>query len=40
MRERAITGVVIDAAHGRYCYSTQEIKTIRTIEITNEMIII
>ena len=25
-----LTGVVIDAGHGRYCYSTQRIKTIRT----------
>ena len=32
--------IVIDAGHGGYCYSTQQIKTIRTIEITNEMIII
>ena len=27
---RAIKGVVVDAGHGRYCYSTQRIKTIRT----------
>ena len=30
MDERVNGGVVVDAGHARYCYSTQRIKTIRT----------
>lgn len=34
---RAIKGVVVDAGHGRYCYSTQWIKTIRASWFTRKL---
>ena len=34
---RALDGVVIDPGHGRYCYSTQWIKTIRTSWFTKKL---
>lgn len=30
MYDRVVKKVIVDAGHGRYCYSTQRIKTIRT----------
>ena len=33
----ALKGIVIDAGHGRYCYSTQWIKTIRASWFTSKL---